>query len=106
MTSPLQIKTVRGTPIRAYERTFVPIARVISLVRQRATIRATGYEAGGWGAMWVKPLAVVEHDGGEAHTMLIPNVTATVLRQMAIVALALPVLCLAVISLARWMRDR
>jgi hypothetical protein len=106
MTSPLQIKTVRGTPIQALGRTFVPIARVVSLVKHRATIRTTGYEAGGWGGVWVKPLAVVEHDGGEAHTMLIPNVTATVLREMAIVALALPALCLAVVSLARWMRDR
>jgi hypothetical protein len=106
MTSPLQIKTVRGTPIHAYGRTFVPIARVISLVKHQATIRESGYAGSGWGAVWVKPLAVVEHDGGEAHTMLIPNVTATVLREMAIVALVLPVLCLAVISLARWMRDR
>jgi len=106
MTSPLQIKTVRGTPIQVYGRTFVPVARVISLVRHRATVRKTGYGAAGGGAVWVKPLAVVEHDGGEAHTMLIPNVTATVLREMAIVALVLPMLCLAVVSLARWMRNR
>lgn len=105
MNSPLQIRTVRGTPIRVYGRTFVPVARVISLVKHRATIRKTGYDAAGWGAVWVKPLAVVEHDGDEAHTMLIPNVTATVLRQMATVALALPVLCLAVVSLARRIRN-
>ena len=106
MTSPLQIKTVRGMPIRVLGRTFVPIARVVSLVQHRATIRESGYEGAGWGGVWVKPLAVVEQDGGEAYTMLIPNVTATVLREMALVALALPVLCLAVVSLARWLRDR
>ena len=106
MKSPLQIRTVRGTPIQAYGRTFVPIARVVSLVKHRATIHKTGYKAAGWGAMWVKPLAVVEHDGNETHTMLIPNVTATVLREIATVALVLPMLCLAVISLARRIRNR
>jgi hypothetical protein len=84
----------------------VPIARAISLVKHRATIRMRGYEAAGWGALWIGPLAVVEHDGDETHTMLIPNVTGTVLRQMATVALVLPVLCLAVVSIARRMRDR
>jgi hypothetical protein len=106
MAGPLQIKTVRGTPIRAYGRTFVPIARVVSLVNHQATIRETRCEASGWGAMWVQPLAVVEHGGDETHTMLVPNVTATVLRQMATVALALPMLCLAVVSIARRMQDR
>jgi hypothetical protein len=106
MRGPLQIKTVQGTPIQVYGRTFVPIARAISYVKHRATIRKSGYGAAGWGAVWVRPLAVVEHDGDETHTMLIPNVTGTVLRQMAAVALALPVLCLAVISIARRMRTR
>lgn len=106
MKGPLQIRTARGTPIHVYGRTFVPIARVISLVKHRATVRKTGYEAAGWGAMWVKPLAVVEHDGDETHTMLIPNVTATVLREMATVALVLPMLCLTAISLARRIRNR
>ena len=95
-----------GTPVQAYGRTFTPIVRMMSLVQHHATIRESGYEGAGWGGVWVKPLAVVEQDGGQAHTMLIPNVTATVLREMAIVALALPLFCLAVISLARWVRDR
>lgn len=106
MKSPLQIKTVRGTPIRVYGRTFVPIARVVSLVKHQATIRETGYQGVGWGAVWVKPLAVVEHDGNRARTMSIPNVTATVLRQMAAVALVLPVLCLAAISVARRLQSQ
>ena len=81
-------------------------ATLFALVKHRATVRKSGYEAAGWGAMWVKPLAVIEHDGDETHTMLIPNVTATVLREMATVALVLPALCLAVISLARRIRNR
>ena len=106
MKSPFQIKTVRGTPIRVYGRTLVPIARVVSLVQHRATIREAECQGMGWGAVWVRPLAVVEHDGHRARTVSIPNVTATVLRQMAVVALVLPVLCLAAISVARRLRGQ
>jgi uncharacterized spore protein YtfJ len=106
MKSQLQVKTVRGTPIRAYGRTLTPVARVVSAVRHRATIRAKSYDAVGWGAAWVEPLAVVEQDGSRVRTVLIPNVTATVLRQMAAVALALPALCLAAISIARRIRKQ
>ncbi len=104
--SPLQVKTVRGTPIQVYGRTLTPIARVVSAVRHRATIRQDGYEGSGWGAVWVVPLALVEREGASTHTTVIPNVTATVLRQMALVALVLPVLCLAAISIVRRIRGR
>jgi hypothetical protein len=56
--------------------------------------------------VWVRPLAIVDHDGHSAHTMLIPNRTATVLRQMAVMALVIPFLCLVAISIARRIRDR
>jgi hypothetical protein len=104
--SPLQVKTVRGTPIDVYGRTLTPVARVLSAVRHRATIRQDGYEGSGWGAAWVVPLALIEREGGSTHTLVIPNVTATVLRQMALVALALPVLCLAAIKFARRIRGQ
>ena len=106
MKRPLQVKTVRGTPIRVYGRTLTPVARVVSAVRHRATIRAQSYDGVGWGAAWVEPLAVIEQDGSRTRTVLIPNVTATVLRQMAVVALALPALCLAAISIARRIRKQ
>jgi hypothetical protein len=102
---PLQVKTVRGTPIRAYGRTLTPVVRVVSLVQHQATVRERDCDGRGWGALWVKPLAIVEHDGQRAHTMLIPDVTGTVLRQMALVALAIPALCLAAISIARRIRN-
>jgi uncharacterized spore protein YtfJ len=106
MKSPLQIKTVRGTPIRAYGRTLTPVARVVSAVGHRATIRAKSYGGAAWGAAWVEPLAVIEHDGSRVRTVLIPNLTGTVLRQMAVMALAVPALCLAAISIARRIRKQ
>jgi hypothetical protein len=105
-TGPLRIQTVRGTPFRVYGRILTPIVRVVSVVKRRATIRTSRYQGGGWGAVWVRPLAIVDHDGHNARTMLIPNRTATVLRQMVAVALVIPILCLAVISIARRIRDR
>jgi hypothetical protein len=104
-SSPLQVKTIRGTPIHARGRTFPPVARVLSAVQHRATIRADSIEGSGWGFAHTQPLAVVEERNGERHTHPIPDRTRTVLGQMALVALVFPVICAAVISVARWLRD-
>ena len=60
---------------------------------------------------YVQPLAVMEaydplaQDAG-VRTVPIPDATATVLRQMAVMALVIPALCISVAGIARWIRDR
>ena len=110
-SSPLQVKTVRGTPIQVYGRTLTPVARVVSATKHRGTIRRGQIEGAGWGVAYVQPLAVLEADDlsaqdADVRTVPIPDATATVLRQMAVVALIIPALCMAVVAIARWIRNR
>ena len=104
-SSPLQVKTLRGTPIKVYGRTLTPIARVLSAVQHRATIRADHVEASGWGFARTTPIALVEERDGTEQALLIPNRTRTVLGQMALVALVFPMICSAVVAVAHWLRD-
>jgi len=104
-SSPIQIKTMRGTPIEVDGRTLTPVARVISGVRHRATINADHVEGSGWGFARTQPIALIEEQGGTTHTYLIPDQTRAVLGQMVRVALVIPVLCTAVVAVARWLRD-
>jgi hypothetical protein len=103
--STLQVKTIRGTPIQAQGRTFVPVARVTSTVRHRATIGVDQIEGSGWGFAHTLPIALEGERNGVTHTVSIPDRTRTVLGQMALVALVFPAICAAVIAIARWLRD-
>jgi hypothetical protein len=110
-SSPFQVKKVRGTPIQVHGRTLTPVARVVSAVQHRGTIRQGQIEGMGWGMAYVQPLAVIESEDplaqdGDGRMVPIPDATATVLRQMAVMALVIPALCLAVASIARWIRNR
>jgi hypothetical protein len=104
-SSPLQVKTVRGTPIDVCGRTLTPVARVISAVQHRATIGAGQVEGSGWGFAHIQPIALTEEQAGTTRTHRIPDQTRTVLGQMALVALVFPVLCAAVVAVAHWLRD-
>ena len=104
-SSPLQVKTVRGTPIQVYGRTLTPVARVTSAVQHRATIHADRVEGSGWGFAQTQPTALVEEYEGSVYTHPIPDRTRTVLGQMALLALVFPVLCAAIVAVADWLRD-
>ena len=104
-SSPLQVRTVRGTPIKVYGRTLIPVARVLSAVQHRATISVDRVEGSGWGFARTQPIALLEERNGKEKTLPIPDRTRTVLGQMAMVALVIPMLCTAVIAVARWLRD-
>lgn len=106
---PLQVRTVSGTPIEVYGRTFTPVARILSSLRHRGTIGANRVAGSGWGFVHTQPIALIETDdqgsGQDSITHPIPDRTGTVLRQMAVVALLFPLLCAAVVAVARWLHD-
>lgn len=108
---PFRIETVRGTPIRVYGRTFTPVARIASLAQHQGTIRQQQVEGTGWGMAYIRPLTIIEAKAplaqdGDVRTMPIPDTTATVLRQMAVMALVIPAMCMVVAGIARWIRNR
>jgi hypothetical protein len=101
----IDAKIIRGSPVHVLDRVLTPIARLITAHRQRGTIRAASVEGRSWGVSFVQPLAVVEERGGREHVLLIPDRTKTVLRQMAIVAVVIPVVAIALIAANRLARS-
>lgn len=103
---PITIERVRGTRIEFYGRTLTPVARVVSAIRHRGTIKETGIEGRGGGVAFVIPLEVVEEYNGQVRILPIKDATCSVLRQMAIVAALTPVVAIVLVLINRWMRRR
>jgi hypothetical protein len=98
----LRIDTVRGEPYVLGERKLVPVARIVSFGKARATVGS--HRTGGWGTAFahITPLAVeVEPVAGEgkARRVAITNATATALRGM----LAGALIMVAVFTAIRWL---
>jgi len=105
-TARLLGRRVQGTPIHVYDRTLTPVVRVVSMVRRRGTIGQHSVEGVGGGFVCVRPVGVVERRNGETREVPIADVTGSMLRQMALVATAIPLVALALISFSRWIRGR
>ena len=103
---PIRVETVRGEPIRVYDRTLTPVARVVSAIGHRGTIREAGIEGVGWGVAYVQPLQVIEERDGVERPLLIPDVTGNVLRQMALVAVVISLVATVLIIANRLTRGR
>ena len=95
--SPYQVHTVRGTPIHALDRTLVPVARVISATRHRATIRERAIEGRGSAIVRVRPLHVIEAHGDSNTVVPILDVTAHIIAAMVLAATGVALISLALI---------
>ena len=103
---PVKTEIVRGSSIRVLDRVLTPVARLTMLRKHRGTIRRASIEGQGWGGAVVQPLAVVEESERGERVLPIPDVTRTVLRQMAIVATVISIVALGLIMANRWARSR
>jgi uncharacterized spore protein YtfJ len=103
---PVRIETVQGTPIEAYGRRFTPVVRIVSAVKRQATISEDQAKGAGWGVTLATPLSVIEERDGGVHTLPIPDRTGLVLRQMAILAVAIPLLAWLLIWINRLAHER
>lgn len=99
----VRVRTVRGEPYEVRERRLIPLARLVSLGRARATIGTHRLEGRGWGLAYVKPLGVlVETRGGvRLARVAVRDGTARALVRMYLAAVALSLLFAAVRRLAQ-----
>jgi hypothetical protein len=99
----VRVDTVRGEPYQVHGRRLVPVARVLSLGKARATIGTRGLEGLGWGLAYVKPVALIEETpGGERlRRVVVRDGTARALLGMYLAALGITLLFTAVRWLAR-----
>ena len=83
---PYRLETIRGTPIRVLGRTLVPVARVVSATRHRATIREHAVGGRGSGYVHVQPLHVIEMRGDRDLILPIRDLTARTVAPMVLAA--------------------
>jgi hypothetical protein len=106
LSGPVITEHVYGRPIQVYGRTLTPVARVISMVRHRGTIRERRIEGVGGGVVSIQPARIIEEHAGRVSTLAIRDSTASMIRYMALAAVIVPLLALALIWFDQWMRER
>ena len=97
----LRIKTVRGDPYYVDGRELVPVARVVSFGRARATISARQVDGRGGGFVWIKPVAVLDVTPTGERRIAIQDGTAAAMRGMLAATISMTLLFTAIRWLAR-----
>jgi uncharacterized spore protein YtfJ len=100
---PFRLKTVRGEPYLVGGRKIVPVVRILSSGRARATIGTRGVSGRGAGFVWIKPVAVIEETPDGERRIPITDGTGATVRALLGGALGLALCCAA---LRRWARRR
>ena len=98
----LKFETVRGEPYSVGERELIPVVRIVSFGKARATIgtRQSGGRAVGF--VWIKPLAVLVADAEGERRIPITDATASAVYRLLGLALALTFF----FSAVRWLGRR
>jgi uncharacterized spore protein YtfJ len=100
----LKLRTVRGEPYYVGGRKLIPVVRIVSFGKARATIGTE--QSGGWasGVVWIKPLAVVEADAEGERRIPITDATASAVYGLLGLTLAMTLFLAAVRWLGRRLR--
>jgi hypothetical protein len=102
---PWLTELVEGDALVVEGRELVPLVRVTSWVRRRASLGDEGIEGQGYGFVHMKPVAILEErDDGELRHQ-IRNGTASVLGWLAVAALVIPGMAILLIYLWRKLDD-
>jgi hypothetical protein len=97
---PFQVKTVRGEPILAGDRTLIPVTRVVSFGQARATIGRSRHSGWGGGFVWVRPVAMLVDTTRGQQRIRIADGTAAAVRRLIWLGVGITAMGLAV-GLAR-----
>ena len=93
-------RVVEGRPIKVQDRELVPLVRVTSWVKRRASLRGDDVEAGGSGFVHMRPVEVVERSGTDEHRHAIRDRTRSAVRLVMLTVLLAPCLSMLLIHLA------
>ena len=97
---PWAVKLVEGDPIMVGRRELIPVVRVRSILRRQVTFGTASSGGNGSGVVWLQPVEVIERlPDGSQRRIAIPDTSGTIAKGMLIGALALPALCLVIVSL-------
>jgi uncharacterized spore protein YtfJ len=99
---PVRVRTVRGDPYSADGRKLIPVVRIASFGRARATVGRHRISGRGGGFVWVRPVAMLEETPEGERPITITDGTASAVRRLLGVALAITLLC----AIIRWLAGR
>ena len=93
---------VEGKVVHVAGRELEPIVRVGKVVQRRAFVGASGLAGEGAGFVHMRPVAVLERQGGTvARHIPIPDVTAQLIGGLLLAALIIPLLMVVAVHIAR-----
>jgi hypothetical protein len=97
-----RVKTVRGEPTYVGGRKLIPVVRIVSFGRARATVGTRRIGAWGGGFVWIMPLAVVEETPEGERRIAVTDGTAAAVRRLLGLAVTISLAFAAV----RWLVRR
>ena len=100
----LQVKTVRGEPYSVGGRKLIPVVRIVSFGKARATVGTQRIGGRGSGFVWIRPLAVLEETPKGERRIAVTDGTAAAVRGLLGVAVAITLSLAAIRWLVRWTR--
>ena len=98
---PFRVETVRGTPYDVAGRRLVPVARIVSVGRGRATIGRARVQGWAGGFSQIVPLGVIEETEDGQRYVAITDATGMVLRRILVGAIAITLLSMAIRGVVR-----
>jgi hypothetical protein len=101
VNKPFRIETVRGKPYEVAGRRLVPVARITSLGKGRATIGLDHAQGWAGGYAQILPLVVVDETEQRPQYITITDATQSMLRRILVRAMVVLVLLAALRRLAQ-----
>jgi hypothetical protein len=88
--SPAFSRVVEGHPIEVQDRELIPLVRVTSWLKRRATLRGDEVEAQGYGFVHLRPVGLVERRADTQHRHRIRDETMHSLLALGLAFLLVP----------------
>jgi len=98
---PVVSKVVEGEPIRVGGRELVPVVRMTTRMQRRALVGTERVSGRGWGAVRLRPIAILERSEEGERRIPIRNKTAQALSGFLLAAFIIPLLLAVAVRLAR-----
>ena len=99
--SPAFSRVIEGRPIEVQDRELVPLVRVTSWVKRRATLRGDEVGAQGYGFVHLRPVGVVERRGATQHRHKIRDQTMHSLLALGLAFFLVPCVAMLLIHILR-----
>jgi hypothetical protein len=102
---PWMTEIVKGDPIQVEGRELVPLVRVTGRIRRRALLGSEGVSGGGWGFVYMRPVAILDRSGAGEHRLGIRSGTGRSFVWLSVAFLTVPLVAVLLVSLSRRSAD-